>query len=203
MSRKAGAVKFPKSWLGTLPLRQKIHHFFFSHTWGTRFKYLPEGCPYMLMYSALHIMQWFSHILDVFTRKSDENVSISTFWCIKTNVAYTRLEVIAKQRSALQVEFITGVKLICYFVLYYCFLHWAHLPNMVVGDLAFYYTLYLWILPNHNNLVKMLNCMIWKKKSLVLTSSSSDTFKTAALTIHDKYKVVVTVGRLPLSTDVF
>ena len=32
-------------------------------------KYLPEGCPYMLMYSALHIMQWFSHILDVFTQK--------------------------------------------------------------------------------------------------------------------------------------
>ena len=37
--------------------------------WGTRFKYLPEGCPYMLMYSALHIMQWFSQLLDVFTPK--------------------------------------------------------------------------------------------------------------------------------------
>ena len=48
---------------------------------------------------------------------------------------------IAKQPSALQVEFITGVKLICYFVLYYCFLHWSHLPNMAVGDLAFYHTL--------------------------------------------------------------
>ena len=66
---RAGAVKFPKSWLGTLPLGQKIHQFFFSRTWGTRFKYLPEGCPYMSMYSALHIMQWFSHILDVFTPK--------------------------------------------------------------------------------------------------------------------------------------
>ena len=60
---RVDTVKFPKSWLGTLSLRQKIHHFFFSHTWDTRFKYLPEGCPYMLMYSALHIMQWFSHIL--------------------------------------------------------------------------------------------------------------------------------------------
>ena len=66
---RAGAVTFPKSWLGTLPLRQKIHQFFFSHTSGTRFRYLPEWCPYMLMYSALHIMQWFSHILDVFTPK--------------------------------------------------------------------------------------------------------------------------------------
>ena len=27
-----------------------------------------------------------------------------------------------------------------------CFLQWDHLPNMAVGDLAFYYTLYLWIL---------------------------------------------------------
>ena len=76
-------------------------------------------------------------------RKSDENFSILTFLWIKTNVAYTRLEMIAKQRSALQVWFITGVKLICYFVLYYGFLHWSHLPNMAVGDLAFYYTLYL------------------------------------------------------------
>ena len=49
---------FQKSWLWTLLCRQKIHHLFFSHTWGARFKYLPEGCPYMLMYSALHIMQW-------------------------------------------------------------------------------------------------------------------------------------------------
>ena len=69
-----------------------------------------------------------------------------TFLWIKTNVAYTRLEVIAKQCSALQVEFITCVKLICYFILYYCFLHWAHPPNMAVGDLDFYYTLYLWLL---------------------------------------------------------
>ena len=77
-------------------------------------------------------------------QKSDENFLILIFLWIKTNVAYSRLEVIAKQRSALQVDFITSVKLICYFVLYYCFLHWAHPPNMAVGDLDFYYTLYLW-----------------------------------------------------------
>ena len=78
-------------------------------------------------------------------QKSDKNFLILIFLWIKTNVAYTRLEVIAKQRSALQVEFITGIKLICYFVLYYCFLHWAHPPNMAVGNLAFSYTLYLWV----------------------------------------------------------
>ena len=54
----------------------------------------------MLMYSALHIMQWFSHILDVFTAKIRQKFFDFN---ISTNVAYTRLEVIAKQRSALQV----------------------------------------------------------------------------------------------------
>ena len=52
-------------------------------------------------------------------QKSDEIFLILTFLKIKTNVAYTRLEVITKQRSAIQLEFITDVKLICYFVLYY------------------------------------------------------------------------------------
>ena len=93
-------------------------------------------------------------ILDVFTPKIRRKFLILAFLWIKTNVAYTRLEVIAKQRSALQVEFITGVKLICYFVLYYCFLQWDHLPNMAVGDLAFYYTLYLWLWPILSNLTK-------------------------------------------------
>ena len=60
---------FQKADLEPSPYGKMIHHFFFSHTWGTRFKYLPEGCPYMLMYSALHKMQWFSQILDVFTPK--------------------------------------------------------------------------------------------------------------------------------------
>ena len=67
----ADAVKFPKTWVEPYPYGKKHTTFSFpiQCTWGTRFKYLPEGCPYMLMYSALHIMQWFSHILDVFTPK--------------------------------------------------------------------------------------------------------------------------------------
>ena len=44
-------------------------------------------------------------ILDVFTPKIRRKFLILTFLWIKTNVAYTRLEVIAKQHSALQVEF--------------------------------------------------------------------------------------------------
>ena len=52
------------------------------------------------------------HILDVFTPKIRRKFLILTFLWIKTNVAYTILEMIAKQRSALQVEFITLIKLI-------------------------------------------------------------------------------------------
>ena len=93
-----GAVKCPKSWLRTLGYRPKIHHFFFSHKWDTRFKYLSKLCPYILMYSALHIMQWFSHSLDVFTPKIKRKFFDFYILWIKTNVAYTRLEMIARTK---------------------------------------------------------------------------------------------------------
>ena len=92
------ALKFPKSWLRTLGYRQKIHHFFFSHKWGTRFKYLSKLCRYILMYSALHIMQWFSQLLDVFTPKIKRKFFNFYILWIKTNVAYTRLEMIARTK---------------------------------------------------------------------------------------------------------
>ena len=34
-----------------------------------------------------------------------------------------------------------------------CFLHWDHLPNMAVGDLAFYYTLYLWFRVHYSKIL--------------------------------------------------
>ena len=92
------ALKFPKSWLRTPGYRQKIHHFFFSHKWCTRFKYLSKLCPYILMYSALHIMQWFSQVLDVFTPKIKRKFFDFYILWIKTNVAYTRLEMIARTK---------------------------------------------------------------------------------------------------------
>ena len=95
------------------------------------------------VFSFTHNAGVLSHFRCVHPENQTIFFLILTFLWIKTNVTYTRLEVIAKQRSALQVKFITGVKLICYFVLYYYFLYWAHLPNMAVGDLAFYYILYL------------------------------------------------------------
>ena len=137
---RSGIVKFPKSWLWTLGCRQKIHHFFFSHTWGTRFKYLLQLCPYILMYSAIHIMQWFSHILDVFTPKIRRKFFDLYILWIKTNVAYTRLEVIARTRYCTILQRQTDL-LLCTLN---CFPQWAHLQNMAVGDLVFYYTLYLW-----------------------------------------------------------
>ena len=137
------ALKFPKSWLRTLGCRQKIHHFFFSHKWGTRFKYLSKLYPYILMYSALHIMQWFSRLLDVFTPKIKWKFFDFYILWIKTNVAYTRLEMMARlgRSIALQLQRQTHL-LLCTIN---CFLQWDHLPNMAVSDLAFYYTLYLWL----------------------------------------------------------
>ena len=76
----------------------KIHHFIFSHKWGTRFKYLSKLCPYILMYSALHIMQWFSQLLDVFTPKIKRKFFDFYILWIKTNVTYTRLEMIARTK---------------------------------------------------------------------------------------------------------
>ena len=89
---------FQKSWLWTLLCQQKIHHFFFSHTWDTDLKYLPKGCPYIFMYSALHLMQWFSQILDVSTLKIRQKFFDFTFLWIRKNVASTRLEVIARTK---------------------------------------------------------------------------------------------------------
>ena len=92
------ALKFPKSWLGTQGYRQKTHHFFFSYKWGTHFKYLSKLCPYILRYSALHIVQWFSQLLDVFTPKIKRKFFDFYILWIKTNVACTRLEMIARMK---------------------------------------------------------------------------------------------------------
>ena len=48
-------------------------------------------------------MQWFSGCLGVFTPKIRRKFFDFNIFMNQTNVAYTRLEVIAKQRSALQV----------------------------------------------------------------------------------------------------
>ena len=50
------------------------------------------------MYSALHIMQWFSQLLDVFTPKIKRQFFDFYILQIKTNVAYTRLEMIARTK---------------------------------------------------------------------------------------------------------
>ena len=136
---RSGIVKFPKSWLWTLACRQKIHHFFFSHTWDTRFKYLLKLCPHMLIYSASHIMQWFSHILNVFTPKIRRNVfDLYIIW-IKTNVAYTRLEVIARTK------YCTTTTASNWFVTLYCKLLPAvsSSPKHCRWRSRLYYTLYI------------------------------------------------------------
>ena len=139
-SRTSRHCEISKSWLWTLGCRQKIHHFFFSQTWGTHFKYLPKLCTYILMYSALHIMQWLSHILDVFTLKIRRKFFDFYILWIKTNVAYTRLELIARTKHCTTTTVSNWFVILCTIN---CFPQWDRLHNMAVGDLAFSYTLYL------------------------------------------------------------
>ena len=123
----------------TLLCRQKIHHFFFSHTWGTCLKYLPKGIPYILMYSTLHIMQWFSQILDVFTPKIRRKFLDFHFYKWKQMSLSQNLKWSLEWRSALQLQRQTDL-LLCTTNF---FLRWAHPQNMAVGNLDFHHTLYL------------------------------------------------------------
>ena len=105
-------------------------------------------CPYILMYSALHIMQWFSQILDVFTPKIDVFTkkikqiffSIFTFYESKQMSLAQDLRWSLEQSIALQLQRQTDL-LLCTIN---CFPQWARPQNMAVRDLALYYTLYLW-----------------------------------------------------------
>ena len=96
-----------------------LHHFFFSQTWGPRLKYLPLGSTYMLMYSALHIMQWFSHSLDVFSPKIRQNfVDFIIFMNQnKSGLLDLKTKWLLEQRSALQALFSTASN---WFVTLYC-----------------------------------------------------------------------------------
>ena len=71
-------------------------------------------------------------------RKSNENFSIFTFYESKQMSLTQDLRWSLGRSIALQLQRQTDL-LLCTIN---CFLQWDHLPNMAVGDLAFYYTLY-------------------------------------------------------------
>ena len=73
-------------------------------------------------------------------RKSNENFSIFTFYESKQMSLTQDLRWSLGRSIALQLQCQTDL-LLCTIN---CFLQWDHLPNMAVGNLAFYYTLYLW-----------------------------------------------------------
>ena len=78
-------------------------------------------------------------------RKSDKKFLIPTFSWTKQTSLTQDLKCSLNNEVQLQVEFITGIQLICYFCTI-AVLCWAQLlTNMAVGDLTFYYTLYLWV----------------------------------------------------------
>ena len=67
-------------------------------------KIFARGMPYMLMYSALHIMQWFSHSLDMLTPKIRRKIcDLNIFYESKQMSVTQDLKWSLEQRSALQV----------------------------------------------------------------------------------------------------
>ena len=74
-------------------------------------------------------------------RKSNEIFLIFTFYESKQMLLTQDLRWSLGRSIGLQLQRQTDL-LLC---TTNCFLQWDHLPNMAVGDLAFYYTLYLWI----------------------------------------------------------
>ena len=152
---RAGTVKFPRSWLWTLPCRQKIYHFFFlSHAWGARLKYLPNGCPHMLMYSVLHIIAvlWLfgcfypkirRKFFDFYIFMNQSKCRLHKTWSDRwIKVVHYNLSFSTASNHRDKNRYLDGQTdlLLCTIN---CFIQWAHPQNMAVGDLAIYYTLYL------------------------------------------------------------
>ena len=73
-------------------------------------------------------------------RKSNEKFSIFTFYESKQMSLTQDLRWSLGRSIALQLQRQTDL-LLCTIN---CFLQWDHLPNMAIGDLAFYYTLYIY-----------------------------------------------------------
>ena len=97
-------------------------------------------------------------------RKSNENFSIFTFYESK-QMSLTQDSRWSLGRSiALQLQRQTDL-LLCTIN---CFLQWDHLPNMAVGDLAFYYTLYLW-----EGMTSLLDCLMQLSVGILKSPSSS------------------------------
>ena len=111
----AGTVKFPKSWLWTLPCLQKIHHFFFSHTFS-----ITHNAVVLWLFRCVHPKNqtkvfWFLHFYE------------------SNQMSHTQLtyRLVHHQTDLL----------LCTIN---CFIQWAHPQNMAVGDLTFFnHTLYL------------------------------------------------------------
>ena len=97
-SRTCRHWNFKKADFEPQAIGKKYTTFSFPTNGALRFKYLSKLCPYILMYSAFHIMQWFSQVLDVFTPKIKRPFFDFYILWIKTNVAYTRLEMIARTK---------------------------------------------------------------------------------------------------------
>ena len=134
------------------------NYFLLYQIWGTCLKYLPKECPCTGMHSAFHIVQWFFLCED--HKKSDDFFPFKYFHESKQTITYATLEVIASNVLAwLQCRdcnnwfqfsiFIVLIPTTCGACTNLSLLPavtWREEPqNMAIGDLAFYYALYLWL----------------------------------------------------------
>ena len=113
-------------------------------------------------------------------RKSNENFSIFTFYESKQMSLTQDLRWSLGRSIALQLQRQTNL-LLCTIN---CFLQWDHLPNMAVGDLAFYY-IYIYGVGTHHGKFLLLfarRCVcaswfvqgpcFWNSRNISYTSSS-------------------------------
>ena len=141
---RAGAVKFSKSWLETLPFTAKNTPLFLFPYIGDSLQIFARGMLlHAHVFSFTHNAVVLSHFrcihpkirrkffdFNIFMNQNKHHLTQDLKWSLNNIVHYKY------SLSPASNWFVT--------LLYYCFLHWDHLPNMAVGDLAFHYTLYLW-----------------------------------------------------------
>ena len=90
--KKAELILYPSNLRLILPTKNKP--LFSYQKCDTCLEYLPKGCPYMLMYSASHIVHCFSQNSDVFTPKIRQKISDFNIFMNQNKRCFQNLRVI-------------------------------------------------------------------------------------------------------------
>ena len=132
-------------------------------------------------------------------RKSNENFSIFTFYESKQMSLTQDLRWSLGRNIALQLQRQTDL-LLCTIN---CFLQWDHLPNMAVGDLAFYYTLYLWavLIRDLRSQLEKSGCVVVYIRNLQVEFISKNFFHSCHCDAHNIYRLITAYLLLRVNLD--